>query len=98
MSKLKEMSLDWVQLNNLLNQEEKDAYDFLLNNGVFCTRCSSICREGVDVISVSLNWLNDIVVKGRCKFCGHKVVRIMEFGENQEFFIKAMEFRSSVGN
>ncbi len=98
MGKLKELPLDWVQLNNLLSQKEKDAYEFLLKKGVYCTRCDSICRGGIDVVSVSLNWLNDIEVKGRCKSCGHKVTRIMEFGENQEFFIKAMEFRSSVGN
>jgi hypothetical protein len=69
-----------------------------LKKGVFCARCNSICMEGVDVVSVSLNWLNDIVIKDHCKDCGQKVARIMEFGEHQEFFIKAMEFRSSVGN
>jgi hypothetical protein len=98
MGKLKEMSLDLVQLNCLFNREEKDAYDFLLKNGVFCTRCNTICTEGVNVASVSLNWMNDIVVEGNCNVCGQSVTRIIEFGENQEFFIKAMEFRSSIIN
>ena len=98
MGKLKELSLNSVQLSNLLSEEEKDTYEFLLQQGVYCTSCRSICKEGVEVTSVTLNWLNDVVVNGRCKVCEQKISCVMEFGENQNFFIKAMEFRSSVGN
>jgi DNA polymerase II large subunit len=36
------------------------------------------------------------MVKGTCKECQGKVTRIIEFGEDQDFFNKANNFRKSI--
>jgi len=96
MKKLKEISLNDFQLNVLLNDEEKNDYNFLLNNGVYCSGCGDICKEGVEKTAVTLDALNDIVIRGNCAACGHKVARVMEFGEDKSFFEKAIKFRKSI--
>ena len=98
MKKLKELKLNLFQLNALLSEQEKEGFEFLLNEGVYCNRCNDVCRDGVINYSVKLNWLNDIVVDGECAKCGHKVCRVMEFGEDKTFFAKAVEFRESIQN
>lgn len=92
----KEIKLNDFQLNVLLSDEEKNGYRYLLENGVYCNGCQTICKEGIEIKSVKLDRLNDIVVEGTCNDCGHRVARVMEFGENPEFFEKAMNFRKSV--
>jgi len=98
MKKLKEITLNDFQLNVLLNEEEKNDYNYLLNKGVYCTGCGDVCKEGVVKTAVTLNSLNDIVVRGNCVICGHEVARVIEFGENKSFFEKAMKFRKSIQN
>lgn len=96
MKKLKEITLNDFQLNVLLSEEEKNGYYYLLNNGVFCAGCGGVCKKGVVNTTVILDSLNDILVRGNCAICGHKVARIMEFGEDKSFFEKAVKFRKSV--
>ena len=98
MKKLKEIKLSRLQLDVLLNKEEKEDFGYLLKHGVYCTRCNEICVNGVLNYTVRLNWLNDIVIEGECAVCGQKVTRIMEFGENKSFFDKAMDYRESLQN
>jgi len=98
MKRLKEIKLNEFQLNALLSDEEKNGYRYLLANGVYCSGCQGICKKGVEIKSVKLDWLNDIVVEGNCKVCGHRVARVMEFGEDPEFFENAMNFRKSLQN
>lgn len=98
MKKLKEIKISRFQLNVLLNKEEKEGFGYLLKHGVYCTTCGGICSEGVLNYTVSLNWLNDIVIEGECAVCGQRVTRIMEFGEDKSFFEKAMDFRESLQN
>ena len=97
MKKLKEIKISRFHLDVLLNNEEKEGFGYLLKHGVHCYRCNSICT-GVLNYTISLNWLNDIVVKGKCAACGRKVARIMEFGEKRDFFEKAMDFREALQN
>ncbi len=96
MKRLKEIKLNEFQLNVLLSEEEKYGYRYLLQNGIYCNGCHDICNKGVELDSVKLDKLNDIVVEGSCNACGHQVVRVIEFGENPEFFEKAMNFRKSL--
>lgn len=98
MKRQKEIKLNEFQLNVLLGEEEKNGYRYLLENGVYCVQCQGICSKGVEIQSVKLDGLNDIVVEGTCKVCGHSVARVMEFGETPEFFEKAENFRKSVKN
>jgi heterodisulfide reductase subunit C len=98
MKKLKEIKLSRIQLDVLLNRQEKDDFGYLLKHGVYCTRCNEICTNGVLNYTVWLNWLNDIVLEGECAVCGQKVTRVIEFGENKSFFDKAMDYRESLQN
>jgi hypothetical protein len=96
MKKLNEIQINHFQLNVLLNVEQKEVFDYLLNEGVYCRTFGGTCSKGVEIKEIHLNSLNDIMVVGKCKACNGDVVRIMEFGENKEFFNKANEFRESV--
>jgi hypothetical protein len=98
MKRQKEIKLNEFQLNALLSEEEKNGYRYLLDNGVYCNGCQGICKKGVEIKSVKLDGLNDIVVEGTCRVCGHRVARVMEFGEDPEFFEKAVNFRKSLQN
>jgi hypothetical protein len=98
MKRLKEIKLNDFQVNVLLSDEEKSGYQYLLDNGVYCTQCQGICKKGIVKTAVKLNSLNDIMVEGNCRECGHKVARVMEFGEDRSFFEKAVNFRESLQN
>jgi hypothetical protein len=38
------------------------------------------------------------MIRGNCKVCNGKVTRIMEFGEDNDFYRKANDFRKSIDN
>lgn len=96
MTKQADKKINRFQLNVLLNNEQKEGFDYLLNQGVFCRTCGGTCAEGVEIKEIYLNSLNDILIKGNCKVCKGKVARIMEFGEDKEFFERANKFRKSI--
>ena len=96
MSKRKDLKINPFQLNRLLNKEQLKDYNFLLENGVYCSSCGGNCTKGVRVNEIFLNSMNDIMVRGNCKVCGGKVARVMEFSENKEFFEQAKAFRASL--
>ena len=48
------------------------------------------------VKEIYLTNLNDIMVRGTCNICNGKVTRIMEFGDDKEFYKKANEFRKAI--
>ena len=98
MKRQKEIKLNEFQLNAFLSEKEKNGYRYLLDNGVYCTHCQDICKKGIVTTAVKLDSLNDIVVEGNCHVCGHRVARVIEFGEDPEFFEKAMNFRKSLQN
>ncbi len=83
------------QLSHLLSQHEKHAYKYLLENGIFCDSCNDYCKFGVSNYKVYLDRFNDIKVIGECTFCGSEVSKVMEFGENESFFRKAVQFRNT---
>ncbi len=94
--KSKSISLNQFQLNVLLTQKEKDSYNYLLKNGVYCSICDDICQQGITVNENFLTALNDIKIQGICNKCNGKVIRIVEYGEDPEFNTKANEFRKSI--
>lgn len=98
MKKLKEIKINKFQLNILLDVNEKSTFEMLLNEGVYCMQCNDICKNGVNNYIITLNSMNDIVVKGECGSCENKVTRVVEFGENRTFFEKALKFRKSIQN
>jgi len=94
---MKKIKLNSFQLNVLLDENEKERFQFLLNKGVYCIHCKSVCKKGVVDYECQLDSTNDIVVNAKCAECGHPVSRTMEFGEDKTFFKKANKFRQSIG-
>jgi hypothetical protein len=96
MKRQKNIQINQFQLKRLLNAEEQKGYALLLREGVFCPQCGNSCAKGVEVTEIHLNDMNDILIRGICKVCKGRVARIMEFGENPGFYVKANEFRESI--
>jgi hypothetical protein len=94
---LKEIKLNSFQLNVLFGEQEKEDYQYILKYGIYCSKCEEICMRGVDINAHYLNSLNDILIKGTCKVCGNPVNRFIEFGDDKEFYERAMNFRRSIG-
>jgi len=97
MKRQKQIHINQYQLNALLNQVQKEGYKYLLKKGVYCTTCGGAATN-VTVEEIHLNALNDTMIHGICEKCKGKVTRIMEFGEDKEFFEKANNFRTSINN
>lgn len=98
MQKPMELRVNYFQLDILFDKNEKKAFQYLLQEGVYCFRCNAICPKGVVDYTLRLDIWNNVVVNGKCAACGNQVVRVMEFGEDLTFFEKAMEFRKSLVN
>ncbi|WP_421919281.1 hypothetical protein [Marinifilum sp.] len=97
MNKNHEIKLNQFQLNVLLDEQEKAAYDYIVQEGTYCVHCKEMCSKGVDVKENVLNEMNDILIKGICKKCKGRVSRFIEYGEFDEFREKALRFRKSIG-
>jgi 5-methylcytosine-specific restriction endonuclease McrA len=92
---LSDIEINQFQLNHLLSEYEKNAFKYLLKNGVFCSYCNDFCTQGITDYKIYLDRFNDIKVVGHCCSCANEVTRIMEFGENESFFRKAIQFRNT---
>lgn len=97
MKRPKEIRINRFQLNALLSGEQKESFDYIVNQNVYCRNCSGACKQGIVIKEIILDSLNDIRIEGSCKDCQGKVTRILEFGEDKEFYQKAMNFRNSIG-
>lgn len=80
-----EIELDSFQFDNLLNKEEKEAFNYLLEHTVFCSNCSEICSQGVVDYIIILTDANEILMKGKCAKCGSGVTRLMLIEEDAGF-------------
>jgi hypothetical protein len=96
MKRPKEIKLNKFQLNALLNDKQKKSLDFIVNHNVYCSTCRGICEKGIEIKEYVLDSLNDIMIVGNCKVCNGKVARIMEFGEDEDFYKRANDFRNSL--
>ena len=92
-----QIPINRFQLAILLNEEEKQDYQLMLNENVFCIHCDGIAKKGISVTEIYMDSLNDIFVRGICNVCNGKVARTMEFGEDQAFYEKATAFRKAIG-
>ena len=91
-----DIQINFSQLNHLLSQHEKNAFKYLLENGIFCTTCNDYCKYGISNYKIYLDRYNDLKVVGECTFCGQEVSQVMEFGENESFFRKAVQFKNTM--
>ena len=98
MKRLTDIKINRFQLNVLLDDQQKEGFNFLVKQNIYCVTCSGFCKKGVIIEEIFLNSLNDIMIKGKCKVCNGQVARIMEFGEDKDFFNKANDFRKSIEN
>ena len=89
-----EIELDSFQFDNLLNKEEKDAFNYLLKNTVFCPSCSEICPQGVVDYNIILTDANEILMKGKCGKCGSGVTRLMLIEEDAGFKDRVKDIRN----
>jgi hypothetical protein len=96
MKRPKEIRINKFQLNILLNYKQKKSLDFIVNHNVYCSTCRGICEKGIEIKEYVLDSLNDIMIVGNCKVCNGKVARIMEFGEDEDFYKRANDFRNSL--
>lgn len=97
MKRPEEIKINRFQLNVLLDDKQKEGFDYIVNQNVYCVNCGGACNQGIAIKEIILDSLNDVRIEGTCKQCQGKVARIMEFGENKEFHQKAMGFRKSIG-
>lgn len=90
-----EIELASGQFDNLLNKEQKDAFNYLLNHTVFCPNCSNICSQGVvDHIAV-LTDADEVLMKGKCAKCGSGVTRLMLIEEDAGFADRVKAIRKN---
>jgi len=89
-----EIELASTQFENLLNIEQKEAFNYLLEHTVFCPNCSNICPQGVvDHITV-LTDADEVLMKGKCAKCGSGVTRLMLFEEDAGFADRVKTIRN----
>ena len=93
-----EIPINQFQLAILINDKQKHIYKFMLDEGVYCTSCGDMASKGIVVQEIYLTNLNDILVRGTCNVCNGKVARVIEFGEDKEFYEKATNFRKTIAN
>ncbi|WP_372645620.1 hypothetical protein [Ancylomarina sp.] len=90
-----EIELASTQFDNLLNNEQKEAFNYLLEHTVFCPNCRNICPQGVvDHITV-LTDADEILMKGKCAKCGSGVTRLMLIEEDAGFKDRVKAIRNS---
>lgn len=97
MLELKEINLNRFQLHVLLNEEEMEAYRYIVQEGTYCVHCKAVCVDGVDVKENILNGTNDILIRGICNKCKGNVSRFIEYGEFEDFVERANSFRKAIG-
>lgn len=91
------ININRFQLSAILDEEQKEDFNYLLEFGVNCNGCGGNCSQGIEITEMFLDSRNDIMIRGNCKACNGKVARVMEFGEDKEFYKKANSFRKSIG-
>jgi hypothetical protein len=90
------IKINQFQLARLLNKDQKQFFDRVTKEDVYCGKCIDAAPVGMTINEIFLNDLNDIVAKGTCNNCNHEVARMIEFGEDKAFYEKAMNFRKSL--
>jgi len=80
-----EIELASLQFENLLNNGQRESFNYLLNHTVFCPNCSRICPEGVVDYTTYLTDADEVLMKGKCGKCGSGVTKLMLLDEDADF-------------
>lgn len=91
-----EIQINRFQLGVLLTGLDKNLFNCIIDNNIYCSHCKSFAIRGIIVDSLFLTKLNDVKVYGRCKICNTEVVRLLEFGNVKIFRDKAIKLRESL--
>jgi hypothetical protein len=89
MKRPKEIKINRFQLNVLLNDEQKEGFDYILNQNVYCGNCGGVCKQGIEIKEIFLDSLNDIRIEGICKECKGKVARGIRIWRKQGVLSKS---------
>ena len=74
-------------------------FESITSNNIFCANCTIDKKiVGMNIREIYLSNLNDVMAKGICKECGGRVARVMETGEDPDFYKRAMAFRKAKKN
>jgi len=95
-SRYKQIRINKFQFAILLNNEQKHIFKELTETNVYCTHCGGITEKGMVITDVYLTELQDILAHGTCGVCNSRVARYIEFGEDEAFYNKAINFRKSI--
>ncbi len=80
----------------------KDKFEFfksITSNNILCMNCmEDKGAVGMNIEKIFLSNLNDVIARGTCKECGGKVARILETGEDADFYERVMAFRKAKNN
>ncbi len=90
-----EIELASLQFEKLLNKEQKEAFNYFLNNTVFCPSCSNICPDGIVDYKTVLTDADELLMKGKCAKCGSGVTRLMLIEEDAGFKDRVKVVRSN---
>lgn len=90
-----EIELVSLQLEELLNKEQKETFNYLLNKTVFCPSCSNICPDGVVDYKTVLTDDDELLMKGKCAKCGSGVTRLMLIEEDTGFNDRVKAIRNN---
>jgi formate hydrogenlyase subunit 6/NADH:ubiquinone oxidoreductase subunit I len=90
-----EIELASLQFEKLLNEEQKEAFTYLLKHAVFCPSCSNICPQGVVNHITVLTDADELLMKGKCAKCGSGVTRLMLIEEDAGFADRVKAIRNN---
>ena len=93
-----EIPISLFEVKNLMG-DKFQVFESITSNNIFCANCT---RDkgvvGMNIHKIYLSNLNDVIARGTCKECGGKVARVMETGEDSDFYERAMAFRKAKKN
>jgi|LSQX01.3.fsa_nt_gb hypothetical protein len=92
----REIEINRFQLGVLLTGLEKEFFNCIIQNNIFCSQCKSFAVNGVSVDRIYLTKINDVRIYGRCKICNFEVIRLFEFGHEKGFSKNANKLRKSI--
>ena len=98
MKRRQQIQINRFQLGTLLNGLEKEFLNCIMEDMVYCSHCKAMALKGIFVDKIYLTKLNDVKVFGICKACNTSVVRLFDFGKEEEFHQRADKLRASIHN
>lgn len=80
MTNNKQKELTTAKLQNILGKDLKDFEQKIIPR-CYCANCKSNYQSTITNYKIFLNNLDDIILKGFCKNCGHSMSRYLETGD-----------------